>query len=528
MTTKNAALYERAIQEIESVDHEADALDDPLATVKIKARAVSLMWSQSPSHARKRFHEIWDYIEQKQLNKKDAGIAILGPLYFKDRDLARQLLQKMRESLRTQPSSEPDKQVGKDPEATAVTLVAMRLLETDAHIAAEVLKESLDENTALMMQMALTRLRAKNASLANEVASYALDKIASQPNIKAVLGAANIGGYLFPIGGPLSIAIDAQPSDETLRAKFFNIAYPILKASLAETDGDLVRERRMAPETALPRTASQATLAAILIPLARLFAADLVPELNEIAGGLTASIPPDFAGLIRLQSVAASGVAEENDDPLTVMSAALFGRDFDRAQRVIDSTDDEGKKKSLKFFLQREQVKTCLASGMLVEAFAAARSLDDPLARVNILIGVAEAARQKNDKALAKEVVAEIRQIPALPELKGSHVRGLFSLTAEVAWFSQPDAVSILEEAVDEFNSLVIEKTQVSDQKSASPIMVKLNNPDEFLDSTEVAKAFSDLGNSDLETILSIAGRINHKAVQLLARLATVKKIIES
>lgn len=242
--------YIRAIQEAEAVQSAADRIDNPLAAIKVKAKAASILWTQSPEQSRIIFSKLWDKIESQSDNafdKEEARIALLKYLFPKDRALANRLLKKTTDKSDDEVVSDFDKINGRDPETRRLAFTAYSLADTDAVLAASVLEQSLARSTPPMIAPILMKIREKNPLLANYIALRTIENFSSQSRLTAVIGLNTITAYIFPWTSSSVISDEVEESDENLRAEFMSVGYQILKASLLETDDRSTSDKHIAP-----------------------------------------------------------------------------------------------------------------------------------------------------------------------------------------------------------------------------------------------------------------------------------------
>src|SRR5215510_2160840 len=196
--------YQRSITELETVLEDASKLESALA-VKVKAKAASLLWKQSPDRARSLFLSLWDFIDSqkddKAFDQKELRTVLLRYLYPRDRKLADQLLQKLSNKTKTdsREQSSLENLRGTDEESSQLARLAWNLLDADTTLAAGVLERSLSRNTPPQSIMVLSKLRNTDPLLANYLAMVALEKFRHQSKTVAVVGLTYLAGYLFPL-----------------------------------------------------------------------------------------------------------------------------------------------------------------------------------------------------------------------------------------------------------------------------------------------------------------------------------------
>lgn len=522
--------YQIASQELERVIGDADKLDDPLAMVKVKAKAATLLWRQSPERARALFLSLWDFIDQqkeKTFDKESARIALLRHLYPKDSTLANQLLQKLAVNTQGKNVSSYDKVSGRDPESMRRIRLSMQLGNADSALAARVLEQSLERGVHPAITSALAQLRESDPLLANYVVARGLESLKSLPRSAAISGLGYLIAYVFPLMPLPAPSREVEESDENLRVQVMSVGYPLLKASLAESDEYLVKEQQFTAESLQYRSIQLACVAATLAAMAPRYAPQLTTELYETSRRVLASLPPALTQMVsqaaQTQAAAAAGSMSGETGEMAIIPAFAKG-DFGKAQGLIDELKDEARKKVYTQFLLKAQFRTYLAAAELQDALRTARKMEDTSEQMLMLATVAKAANKAGDKTLAAQVLNEARTIPVNSTLKGRHARALFFLAAEASYVSATDAGLVLQEAVKQVNSLV--DSDKTSGEGTSRVAAIVNDPARFVDSSEMMSAFAALGAANLEDTLLAAGRLENKAVQMTARLAAVEKTL--
>lgn len=524
--------YQIATQEVESILSLADRIDNPLARIKVKAKAASLLWTQSPERARSIFLDLWGFIDKQtdeSFDKEEARTALLGYIFPKDRTLANQLLQKASRNTEDKNVSGFDKINGNDPETRKLAFLSYRLADSDANLAAQVFEQSLAHRTSPMTPFILARLKEKNPQLANYLASRVMESLNQQPPTVAVFGLTALASYLFPLTPlPATLTEDAE-SEENLHLQFMSVGYQTLKESLAESDEFLIKEQQIPKEGLRFRPVSQAMLVAVLTVLSQQYAPQNFAELSEITNRLIKTLPAQVASLVQLQAAAVKGKIGQTGETETPevseaeITRALTKGDFKTAQNLIDKLKDETKKKSWTQILLKAQSKAQLAIGEILEALNTTRKMENAAGRMLMLAEIAKAAHKKRDKVLSTDILYEVRKTSADSLPKGIQARTLFTIVAETAYFAAPEATILLQDAVSVVNSMTSDDKETNSKTSSV-----LNDPNKFVDSVEMIRAFAALGEKDMEGILLVAGKLENKQVQMTARLATVEKVLRN
>jgi hypothetical protein len=278
----------------------------------------------------------------------------------------------------------------------------------------------------------------------------------------------------------------------------------------------------MSKESLRFRATSQALLAAILSALSSNYFSQYLVELNEITTRLSINLPKQVVSLIQMQIAAVKskiGInsstegAEVSEAEIT---QALTKEDFKTAQNLIDKLKDESKKKIWTQLLLKAQSKIFLANGELLMALNTVRKIENIGQRMLSLIEIAKAAQIKRDQALSMEIFYEARKTSADSLPKTTHAITLFAIASDTAYLSVPEAKLMLQDAITVVNSMAF-----SDEKETNLDLNKL------VGATEMIRAFAILGELDMDDTLHLAGKLENKAIQSMARLATVEKIIK-
>ena len=517
--------HQRAVLEAESILSEADKIDNLLVAVKVKAKAASVLWTQSPEKARAVFIKLWDKVDgqtDKSFDKEEARIALLPYLFSKDRALANQLLK--RSAGEDENVSDFDKINGKDPETRRLAFTAYRLAERDAVLAAAVLEQSLASGTAPMAQLTLARLREKDPLLANYVASRAIESFNRQPRTVAVIGLNTLIAYLFPYTPLPAVSPEVIESDENLRFQFMSTGYQILKESLAESNDFLVKEQQLSAKSLDFRGFSQAMLAAILTTLSTRYAPQNFAELDEITRRLIIGLPKQLADAIQIQTaVIRGGLGEVETSEVSeaeILSAMAKG-DFNAAQNLIDKLKNETKKKTWTQLLLKAQTNFYLANNEILLALNTARKIENAAQRMLLLAETAKAAHKRRDQVLSVDILQEARKTSADSLPKGTRATTLFTIAAETAYFSVSESLLTLQDAVSVVNSMTY---SIDDSRSAG---AALNDPNRFVDSLPMIRAFAALSDKNMDDAFLIAGKLENKPVQMTAKLAAIEKILK-
>lgn len=520
-----------AVQEAETILHKADRIMDLLAMVRLKSKAANLLWTRQPDESREVFIKLWDTIDKRtddnSFEEEEARSAVLQYLFPKDRKLANQLLRKLAKNNK-EDISDFETTSGRSKETRRLALLSHRVAETDVVLAAYILEQSLTENTHPTASLVLSRIREKNPLLANYVVSQAIENSGNLPRTLALHRLGVLTGYLFPFTPMPAISSEVMESDENLRQQFTLAGYQILKDSLTETNEFLTNEQKLGDKSKELRVMSLALVAGTLAVLSTRYAPEHFVELNAIANRLIINVPKSLVGLVQAQIAAVKGavdLAEKSDVSETEIINALAKEDFSAAENLIAEIKDENKKKFWTQTLLKAQSKAYLIRGELLKALNTTRKIDDANQKLLLLVEVAKAAHKKQDESLSIDVLQEAQKVSAESLPKGLNAQTLFSLAAETAYFLKPQAMQMLQTSVETINS--IPELKKDDEKSTFRGETYWNDTNNFLNSPAMIRAFGVLGEMNIEETLLIAGRLKNNSVQMMARLATVEKVLK-
>lgn len=524
-TDQEQLRYQRALQEIEGVIADTGKLDDPLTLVSVKSRAASLIWRYDRKRAQILFLDLWKYIEQQKsesFDQDEARTVLLKNLFPINSSLAAKLLKELSER-KQEEATLRSRATGNDPDLRRLANISAGLVDQDPAMAARLLEQSLSMGVTPTALSVLSRMREKNPTLANYVVSQTLDHLRSRPTIVALTGLHLLTAYVFPSEPYSADSPEAGGIGDRLRFQYFSTAYEVLKASLEETDSVLTKEKRYTEQDLRFRAIYQGQIALILAALAPRYGPQFIEELNLIARRFSDSTPANIADLSRFMIARLKGDQTSSENPDTAIVVAITNGDFDEARRLIVKIDDEGKRKAFSQTLAKAEFKALVSEANLSEALNVARRIENMNLRVMLFLQLARAAYRKDDVTFSRLILSEARSALSNTEKDGMRARLLLSFASEVSSISESDAIDILHNAVAMINSLPKPDTgSDSEAQSAAELaLAELNDPRSFMDSPELQRAFSSVARVDFDGTLLAAGRINPRAVQLMARLAS-------
>jgi hypothetical protein len=195
----------------------------------------------------------------------------------------------------------------------------------------------------------------------------------------------------------------------------------------------------------------------------------------------------------------------------------------------LDLLNDEKKKDIYTQLLHKNEARSLLAKSDVMGAITVIRKIQDQTTRLVCLLDALKVARKKSDPDLLNIVIDEVRLLIPQTDRNGLHLRALFFLTAQLANSSRKDdALEFLNSAVVTINALSKVTDEQEEPKNLSEAaMRQLNAPINLIEDAEMDQAFSAAGLLDIEAGLALAGKIDPKPVQLVARLGTIQGVIK-
>ncbi|MCC7308862.1 MAG: hypothetical protein IT173_14960 [Acidobacteria bacterium] len=528
---KNLVRYKLAVEEFESVLNRSERIPDPRKFVTVRAKAANLLWVRDPERSRAMFIKLWETIDKqlddnKAFDKERSRIELLQQLVPKDRTLAAQLISSSRVG-KEKVDPVLDNLKGTNVETQRLAFLAYRLAEDDPVLAGAILSDALSTNTSPALPLILNRIREKDVMLANYIASQALDRFPNQSPTIALSGLANVAAYLFPLAPSPNVVPEATGSDENLRQQFMQVGYSALKRSLAETDEDLIKNDGFSDQAMLLRKINRAVIGGILLALSPRYSPAQFVEMNAISISLMQAIPRQFVGLISMQIAAVKallGGVERSEGLDAEIIAAIVREDFFKADLLISDINDESRKKGWFNVLYRAKAKTQLQRGEPLLALASARKIENVAMAIPILIDIAKAANKKQDESLSTNAFQAILSLTGIMK-EGMRAKTMFSVSGEMAYFMQTQSSLILLRSVEVINGLSQIKSEQTKPVSYAG-ETYWEDPDNFLSSPAMVRAFSVLGELELQETLLIANRFRDNALQMLATLASIEKVL--
>ncbi|HKP36684.1 MAG TPA: hypothetical protein VJT71_07490, partial [Pyrinomonadaceae bacterium] len=482
-----------------------------------------------PQRSQEMFLALWKFTKDQtdeNFDKQQAKLLILKHLFSRNPKLARQLLAAESKAKDSAPAS---RLPGQNDDSGVAARVAAELVDTDASTAAGLLEGSLSKGPTPAGMGALLRLRERNSSLSDYVATRVLDALIGQPTIVSLPGLHTMGAYVFPGSEAPIPSMEAESSLQLLQYRYFLAGSEVLRASLTETSEALSRDQHLGARELQFRAFYQAQIARIVAALAQRFQPSSAVELAGIATRLAPQVPANMPQVSPLTLARLSGTQLTSDDPETNFAAALSNGDFEEASKQLDRLKDGEKKEMYAQLLIKVQARALLAKADVMGALTAIRKIQDQTTRLAIYLDALKATKKKDDAALTNIVINEARLLVPQTDRNGFHLRALFAFATQLTNPETKDeAMEFLNSAVTTINAL----GKKSGEKGAANnlremVMDDLNDPNSLFDSPEMEQAFSSAGLADLDATLTQAKRIDMKSIQLLARIESLQGVIK-
>lgn len=513
-----------AAAELEAVIVEAGKLDDKLAITNVKARAAALISFSDPARSEMMFLEIWKFAKDqpdKDFDKEQALTLILKHLFPRNPKLAKQFL-----------SAEPNpddsslelRATGRDPSLRRTAKLASQLVDEDPRAASELLERNLSTGMTPAGLNALLRLREKDPLLSDFVAAKAMDSLKTQPDVVSLSGLHLLSAYIFPEGS----SVENSSSLQSLQIQYFSTTYDVLRASLAESETALLKERHYTQADLRFRAMYQARVCLTLAALAPRFWPGLSVELNALANKLAVALPDNVAQLAKLSAARLAGDQTVPANPELAIPLAISGGDFEEARRLVENLKSEELRKTYSQLIAKLEAKTFLARSDVLGALTWIRKVEDQSARLLLYLDAVKVAQKRRDATLSGLVINEARILIPQVDRNGLHVRALLVFASQLPVLASTDeAVDFLDAAVAAINSLPKKSEQSSTTMSPADFAwAEINDPRSLLDTPELDHAFSAIGALDLERAITEARKIGVKSVQLVARLEAIGEVI--
>jgi hypothetical protein len=516
-----ASPLQRALQELESVNAEANSLTDKLTVVKVRARAANLLWLHDPNRARMMFREVWKWVEEqedKSFDREAARTEILKNVFPRDPNMAGELLEKVLGEHKSEGVPFQAQIAGTDLNLKRLVKLSSELVEQDTATAALLLERSLSTSVSPAALFVLFRLREKDPGLADYVVTRTLENLRMRPTVVALPGVYVLLDYVFPSRQRFGGAI--KPPDASLRMQYFSTAYDILQRSLGESEFLLQREKGYTEKDLRFRLMYQGQVAAVLRVLAPRYAPELAEELNKLTVNLAAGLPPEISRLHQFTLARLGGNLGESDSLEMAVSVALARGELDKARRLLGKIEDESIKKVLSQTMAEVEFRVHLDKSHLVEAMMTARRIEDPNIRASLYAQIAKAAYQKGEVEFSRLILTEAHTALSESDSNGIRARALLSLAAEAPAVSVPISVELLWSAVSLINSLTVAPGA---EAEGNPL-AKVNDPRSLIDAPELQRAFSSVGSVDFDSALLAAGQVKDGAIRLIARLSACQR----
>lgn len=511
------------MQELEAIIAESYDLANKLFQVKARAKAAELLWRQDPERARSMLNGLWKWIgeqEAKTINIDEARAAVIKAAFARDAKMASGFLEEQLKAHKSEETSFKERMSGKDPNLKQLNRLSSEMIEQDSPTAAVLLQRSLSVSISPAAIVSLFRLREKNPTLADYIASQTLDTLRARPTLIALSGLFSLVDYLFPSQLTFAESFSQQP-DDSLRIRFFSTAYDVLKTSIAESTDFLKKEQGYTGSDFRMRDVYQGNIAVVLAALAPMHAPELAGELNEISMKLSPNIPPNIAQAMRHTASRISGKPpDDKEDAQMAISVAMSKGDIAEANRLLDRIEDETARKSFAQMVASVEFRQYLAKSNISEAMVAVRRIDDSNLRTIMYTQAARAAYKKGEAEFSKLILIEARADLLKSDCNGLRARALLLLVPEVSAASPSDLIESLLDAVSCANQMA------RGLATKSGVWHKINDIRSLVDAPELRRAFSTAGATDFEGTLLIANGFEDAGIKLTARLAACEGLL--
>lgn len=501
-----ALQQQRAARELDAVISDTARLADKSSYVKVRARAANLLWPRDRERAVAIFTELWGWIDRqddKGFAKEDARAVLLANLFPRDAGFAKGLLATLRAE-------------GKEGlNSKRLNRLASELLESDPAATAELLTESVAARPSPDALPVLSKLRDKDAALADAVAERLLAALASQPADAALQTLYALNYYLFPATGNAGEAAP-PPANESLRRRYFTSSYAALTQSL--------QEERRAPQNNAAAGARQSPsffqvqMAELLSALSGRYAPSRAPEIQTAAAQVTAGASPEFlqvaqAMLRRVNAGAAPagpdyGFRSPASSPGAEVISALAVNDFVGAERLLNEVESVPVRRDLGRMIVAAEFKHHLTRGDVVEAFNRAQSVDNPDAMVSMFAQVAAATMKRPGDPSSAQLLASASAAIRKADCTPLKAKSMLSLAFAFSPVSAADGTEWLRGGTACVNSLAASASK----KEGAGVMPAGEQ--------ELAQAFYAVGKIDLDSALLVANTLDDSFAQFTARLS--------
>ncbi len=522
----------RAVSEIKAIISEANKLTDPIASIKVRARAAQMLWAYDRAAARKIFLDLWKWVEEqddKNMDRESARTVILKNLFRRDPRMASHLLETTQGKQKAEESPLIDQVRGNDPNLKRLNRISADLIGEDLTTAAALLQRSLSVSVSPAAFFSLLKLRDKNPALADYVVSQTLESLKSRPTLVALTGTYLLIDYVFPSKQSFGESLN-DPPDAALYLALFSTAYDTLKRSLAE-DEPLLKEQKYSSADLRMKANFQGILALVLAGLAPAYAPEQAQELNALSAKLSQALPPNTTQNVRF--TVARIVRNQTDHPeeniIHTLTVAVSRGETGEARRLLDKIDDEKIKKAFATMIANVEFRTHMSKSELAEALIALRRIEDPNLQSPLFAQVARAAFKRGEIEFSRLILAEARETILKAECNGLQAKALFLLAAESASVPDSNSQDLLYAGVSCLNYMA-RTLGMKDEKKGGiyAALPELNDPAFLIDEPELWRAFSVAGSEDFESAVHTASLIENRAVGLMAQLSACEDLAAS
>lgn len=529
--TKEEIMYNQAVTELDAVLTRSESIRDTRKFLAVRSKAANLLWLRNVEDAKEIFRKLWTKIDTElddpAFDKEAARIDLLSQIYPRDAKFAYELTDSLPNEKKSESASLTDKVLGSDRDTARSAFLAYRIAEDDVRLAATIVEQTMIDSTAPSLPIILARIRLTDPILANAVAGRILERVDNQPPTIALSTLGCVAAFIFPYSPSPVFSSSARESDDSLRLLFTQYALATLRRSVLETD-EVLRSQGYTDQVLRIRRFNQAITCSLLVVLTQRYLTASFPEVNALSVTLNKSLPPGSNSMIAAQTASARGIlgqAAESEVADAEIIAAIAREDFTRAELLIGQVKDERQKRAWFNIMYRAMANVQLKKGDMAAALNTARKIDDVPLCLPIFLTILKTATGKKDEEISLKAYNEILA-QAEKQRIGLQAKTLFGVVFETAKMMKEQSFTALRDSISNINSLSEIKAEQTRRVSYRGEAF-WDDPDNFLSSSAMLKAFAVAGEIDLDETLLAASRFRDNALQYVARLSSVEKILK-
>lgn len=498
-----ARQVDRVREIIEEVELASIQAGNKLDSVRIRARAASLLWKIDPEIGRRRFEQLWAWVEaniSQPIDVERARSDVLRSLIPLDRQLVERWMKQGREtSTQSSPDSLMDKLNGRKSQSSLGLNLANQLINDDPVLAAQLLGDVFDEGYSYQSHAVLRSLAEKDQQLADRVADRLLAVLSSQNDDRALIGIQQLFEYFYPRSlntlQPPALALGESEApmklrDVKIRQRFFLVASSLLGRSVERS----IRSSHTPGERRLIET-NQALLAIGLSSVASAqpgIEMELVTRLNDLARRLRPAIPKELSGAI--EAIEGSGRPDQS------AKSSVAAENTEKGGNINQPNLD-----SLRTQLDRARhlstIRAMIARRNLAEALGAILSIDDGLPRLILLGEIGRVVREENEPHFLRYLsTVTLKAADELPHSERKVEILLSLLQSDPSW-------RLVDSLIESLNGLS-------------------NNSERLLTSNALRQAFMNTIQLDKDGAFDKIKEIKSVSFELMARLALCEALL--